>query len=228
MKKQLMDAQKKKALGVDLRKAKTDRQMCAFLDKPENEAIRALFEKYKVTVEDDESYRLSQPNSEDRAKLNFYSGKKEKGRPKADASILKLAKIVKSIVKESAPTANVFADTVERQLEFAAKNMGSSFVHFAFYDYVDNHCYPFFQFLLENPSANVLRFKGLGSDDFIYLVFKYYLEHPDMTIEQQTKLRDFAQSKFFTIPTDFDMSLVPVKDPSRLAMFYKSYAQRID
>jgi hypothetical protein len=59
-------------------------------------------------------------------------------------------------------------------------------------------------------------------------VFKHYLEHPDMPPEQLARLRDFAHTKFLNIPADFDMSLVPVKDPSRLAVFYKSYAQRID
>ena len=41
----MMDAEKKKALAVDLRKAKTERQMSAFLDKDGNEQIKALFDK---------------------------------------------------------------------------------------------------------------------------------------------------------------------------------------
>ena len=43
-----MDADKKKALGVDFRKAKTERQMFEFLDKAGNEQIKALFDKWKV------------------------------------------------------------------------------------------------------------------------------------------------------------------------------------
>ena len=54
----MMDADKKKALAVDLKKAKTERQMCGFLDKAGNEQIKALFDKWKVKVEDDESYHL--------------------------------------------------------------------------------------------------------------------------------------------------------------------------
>ena len=105
-----MDAEKKKALGADLRKAKTDRQMCVFLDKPANEQIKALFDKWKVKFEDDESYHLSQADNQEKSKLNYFSGKKARGRPKTNASSSKLAKIVKSIVKESAPTATLLAE----------------------------------------------------------------------------------------------------------------------
>ena len=45
VKMQMMDADKKKALAADLRKAKTERQMSAFLDKAGNEQIKALFDK---------------------------------------------------------------------------------------------------------------------------------------------------------------------------------------
>ena len=113
-------------------------------------------------------------------------------------------------------------------MEFATKYKGPEDGNRAFYEYVDSHCYPFFPSLLENPSANISRFKGLASDDFIYLVFKHYLKHPEMPVEQLAILRDFAHAKFQTIPLDFDMRLVPVKDPSRLALLYKNYAQKID
>ena len=84
--------------------------MCVFLDKPSNEQIKALFDKWKVQVEDDESYHLSDVDNQEKSKLKYFSGKKARGRPKTNVSNSKLAKIVKSIVKESAPTATLLAD----------------------------------------------------------------------------------------------------------------------
>jgi len=191
-----MDAEKKKTLGDELRKAKIERQMCVFLDKPANEQIKSLFDKWKVQVEDDESYHLSQADNQEKSKLNYFSGKKARGRPKTNASNSKLAKIVKSIVKESAPTATLLADQAYIHVEFATKYMTCEIGNRAFYEYVDSHCYEFFPSLLENPTANLSKFKGLVSDDFIYLVFKHYLEHPDMPVEQLARLREFAQAKF--------------------------------
>ena len=170
--------------------------MSAFLDKLGNEEIKALFDKQKVQVEDDESYHLSEADKQEKSKLNYFSGKKARGRPKTNASNSKLAKILKSIVKESAPTATLLADQAYAHVEFATKYMGCAVGNQAFYEYVDSHCYPFFPSLLENPTANLQKFKGLASDDFIYMVFKHYLEHPDMLPEQLARLRDFAQVKF--------------------------------
>ena len=48
VKMQMIDAEKKKTLAVDLKKAKTERQMSVFLDKAGNEQIKALFDEYKV------------------------------------------------------------------------------------------------------------------------------------------------------------------------------------
>jgi hypothetical protein len=107
-----------------------------------------------------------------------------------------LAKILKSIVKESAPTATLLADMAHYHVEVATKVVGTEDGNRAFYEYVDLHCYPFFPTLLVNPSANISKFKGLASDDFIYLVFKHYLEHPEMPVEQLAILRDFAHVKF--------------------------------
>ena len=44
----MMDAEKKKDLAVELKQAKNERQMSAFLDKAGNEQIKALFDEYKV------------------------------------------------------------------------------------------------------------------------------------------------------------------------------------
>ena len=129
-----MDAEKKKDLAVDLRKAKTERQMSAFLDKVRNEQVKALFDKWKVKVEDDESYHLSQADNQEKSKLNYFSGKKARGRPKTNASNSKLAKILKSIVKESAPTATLLADLAYAHVEFAIKYMGSAVGNQAFYE----------------------------------------------------------------------------------------------
>jgi len=107
-----------------------------------------------------------------------------------------LARILKSIVKESAPSATSLAEQAYIHVEFATKHYGYVPGNQAFYQYVDSHCYPFFPSLLDNPTANYSKFKGLQSDDFIYLVFKHYLEHPDMPVEQLARLRDFAHAKF--------------------------------
>ena len=170
--------------------------MCVFLDKGGNEEIRALFDKWKVQVKDDESYHPSQADNQEKSKLNYFSGNKARGRPKTNVNNIKLAKILKSIVKESAPTATLLAEQAYAYVEVATKFLGADVVNRAFYEYVDSHCYPFFPSLLENPSANLLKFKGLVSDDFIYLVFKHYLEHPDMPVEQLARLREFVQAKF--------------------------------
>jgi hypothetical protein len=84
--------------------------MCVFLDKPGNEQIKALFDKWKVQVEDDESYHLSDVDNQEKSKLKYFSGKKARGRPKTNVSNSKLGKILKSIVKESAPTATLLAE----------------------------------------------------------------------------------------------------------------------
>jgi hypothetical protein len=152
---QMMDADKKKALAVDLKKAKTDRQMSGFLDKAGNEEIKALFDKWKVKVEDDESYHLSQADNQEKSKLNYFSGKKARGRPKTNASNSKLAKILKSIVKESAPNSTLLAEQAYAHVEFATKYMGCALGNAAFYEYVDSHCYPFFPSLLDSPGANL-------------------------------------------------------------------------
>jgi hypothetical protein len=84
--------------------------MCVFLDKPGNEQIKALFDKWKVQVEDDESYNPSEADNREKSKLKYFSGKKARGRPKTNVSNSKLGKILKSIVKESAPTATLLAE----------------------------------------------------------------------------------------------------------------------
>jgi proteic killer suppression protein len=50
--------------------------MCEFLDKAGNEQIKALFNKWKVQVEDDESYHLSDVDNQEKSKLKYFSGKK--------------------------------------------------------------------------------------------------------------------------------------------------------
>ena len=152
--------------------------MCVFLDKAGNAEIKALFDKSKVQVEDDESYHPSQADNQEKSKLNYVSGKKARGRPKTNVSSSKLAKILKSIVKESAPTATLLAEMAHYYVEVATKVVSCEKGNEAFYEYVDLHCYPFFPTLLVNPSANISKFKSLASDDFIYLVFKHYLKHP--------------------------------------------------
>jgi len=106
----MMDADKKNTLAADLKKAKDDRQMSAFLDRVGNEKIKALFDRWKVKVEDDDSYHPSEADKQEKSKLNYFSGKKARGRPKTNAGNSKLAKILKSIVKESAPTATMLAE----------------------------------------------------------------------------------------------------------------------
>jgi len=114
-----------------------------------------LFDKWKVKVEDDESYHPSEADNQEKSKLNYFSGKKARGRPKTNASNSKLAKILKSIVKESAPTATLLAEQAYTHVEFATKYMGCALGNQAFYEYVDSHCYPFFPSLLENPGTNL-------------------------------------------------------------------------
>ena len=38
------------------------------------------------------------------------------------------------------------------------------------------------------------------------------------------KLRSFAHSKFKGIAMDFDISIIPVSEPAKLALFYQNYA----
>ena len=110
--------------------------MCVFLDKPANEQIKALFDKWKVQVEDDESYHLSQAENQEKSKLNYFSGKKARGRPKTNASNIKLAKILKSIVKESAPTATLLAEMAHYHMEVATKVVGTEDGNKSFYEYL--------------------------------------------------------------------------------------------
>jgi hypothetical protein len=117
-----------------------------------------LFDKWKVQVEDDESYHPSQADNQEKSKLNYVSGKKARDRPKINVSSSKLAKILKSIVKESAPTATLLAEMAHYHVEVATKVVGCEKGNEAFYEYVDLHCYPFFPTLLENPTANLSKF----------------------------------------------------------------------